>query len=189
MSVRIACFLFLVGFVVAPIGDYFHLTTETTAYTYEFDWHIGLSPVWFPFVVGLGTILAGWFRLWLDRLRGGVHATTAIASWPLVGLSILGTVLLHSGSGFLPWGHAGWNDLILACGAAGIWFVTDRSQNALIQAACFALLGTVGEIGSVEMGLHRYGAGADHLWGVATWLPSIYFAAAVASGNLARKLS
>ena len=72
---------------------------------------------------------------------------------------------------------------VVLCGsvAVAIWAWWDPSPAAFLVAASAAVLGPLAEIVLVELGAASYAD--DALFGVAPWLPCLYFGAgAVASG-------
>jgi len=163
--------LFVVGAVGGLIGDAAHVQTGTTTYlsdAFPFIWE---SAIWFPLLVGLATVLTGDLRLRLgpvepwqgERLR---EAATAIASV----LAIYAVSALVSDR---PEG-AGTTLVVMLAVICVARFAS--GPPALICALAAAVLGPIAEIVLVEVGAARYGIDADGLFGVAVWLPALYFA-------------
>jgi hypothetical protein len=67
-----------------------------------------------------------------------------------------------------------------------IWRMWDPSFPAFALASTAALLGPSAEIGGVASGAIRYAADSSALFGVAPWLPCLYFAAGAVSSGLWR---
>ena len=65
-----------------------------------------------------------------------------------------------------------------------IWAWWDPSPGALAFAVVAAVVGPLAEIGVSHAGWAHYASDADGLWGVAPWLPSIYFAAGAVTCRL-----
>jgi hypothetical protein len=176
LSARAALALFAVGAIGGLIGDAAHVQAGATTYlsdAFPFIWE---SALWFPIAVGLATVATGQLRLVLgpvrpvpgvigdgDRLREAVagiatvlaiYALTAVladeSEGPATTLVVMAAVLclLRFGSGF----------------------------PALVCAISAAVLGPLAEILLVEAGAAEYGPSCDGLFGVALWLPALYFA-------------
>lgn len=168
--------VFALGFAVSLLGDAGHVLSGTTAYTLSWMPSLFYSAIWFPFSVAssmLGVALLG------RRLGLPGALRTRAQAWLAVGLLLAlywRTALLRGES------------TLYACGlvaalalAIALWW--DRSPRALALGLAGALLGPLAEIGCVAMGAARYAEDSSSLWGVAPWLPALYFAAcSVASG-------
>ena len=59
---------------------------------------------------------------------------------------------------------------------------------ALVCALAAAVIGPLAEIVIVELELAEYAASADELFGVALWLPALYFAFGAVAARLAESL-
>jgi hypothetical protein len=133
------------------------------------------SQVWFPFLVAGAVVAAAWAgsRLGLPaaRVRSRVDVVTGAAL--VLGLYALTAVV----DGEPP------TVSVVLCGAiaVAIWPWWDLPAGSLGVALSAAVLGPLAEIVLVAVGAASYGD--DALFGVAPWLPCLYFGAgAVASG-------
>ena len=175
---RQALALFVIGAIGGLIGDACHVATGTTTYlddTFPFIWK---SQLWFPVAVGLATVGTGELRLRLGPPRPGrnpVEAVAAIAS--VIGLYALTAAVADEDpltATVLVWSLA---ILIAARFGGGV--------PALACAVSAAILGPLAEILIVEGGLAMYAPSADGLFGVAEWLPALYFAFGIVAARLA----
>lgn len=182
LSSRAALILFVVGAVGGLVGDACHVTSGTTEYldeTFPFIWK---SQLWFPLAVGLATVTTGELRLRLGPPRPGhnpVEAAAAIAS--VIALYALTAVVTGEEpltSTVLIWTLA----IVIAARFGG-------GMPALACAVAAAILGPLAEILIVEADLSRYSSLADGLFGVAEWLPALYFAFGIVAARLAEILS
>ncbi len=178
LSPRQALALFVVGASGGLIGDACHVTTGTTTYlddTFPFVWK---SQLWFPIAVGLATVATGDLRLRLGPPRPGsdpAEAAVAIAS--VVGLYALTAVVTDEdplAATVLIWSGA----ILIAARFGG-------GMPALVCAVSAAVLGPLAEILIVEADLAMYAPTADGLFGVAEWLPALYFAFGIVAARLA----
>lgn len=178
LDLRQALLLFAIGAAGGLIGDACHVATGTTTYldeTFPFIWK---SQLWFPVAVGLATVTTGELRLRLGPARPGsspVEAAAAIAS--VIGLYALTAVVTDEDpltATVLIWSGA---VLIAARFGGGI--------PALVCGALAAILGPLAEILIVEADLAMYAPSADGLFGVAEWLPALYFAFGIVAARLA----
>jgi hypothetical protein len=166
-----ALILFVVGAVGGLIGDAAHVQTGTTTYlsdAFPFIWE---SALWFPLAVGLATVLTGDLRLRLgpvepwrgERLR---EAATAIAAV----LAIYAVSALVSDRPEGP----GTTLVVMLAVICVARFAS--GVPALICGLAAAVLGPIAEIVLVDVDAARYGLDSDGLFGVALWLPALYFA-------------
>jgi len=182
LAPRHALALFAIGAVGGLVGDACHVASGTTTYldeTFPFIWK---SQLWFPLAVGLATVTTGELRLRLGPARPGhdrVEAAAAIAS--VIALYALTAVVTEEdplAATVLIWTLA---VMIAARFGGGI--------PALACAVSAAILGPVAEILIVEADLARYSPSADGLFGVAEWLPALYFAFGIVAARLAELLA
>ncbi len=181
--------LFGVGFLLGPVGDYCHLISHTTAYPLPAGvFSIGGIPLWVPFLFGAAAVAVGWshpvFDRWFHRVPSGKTVNSPFYAWG----GVLLFLALYCVSGFLPWTTPGGDDIFLACCALGIWKFLDGRLLGFFLALLTAFTGSFVEISLVHFGIFSYLPPKDQLWGVATWLPSLYFAASVTLGNFGRHL-
>ncbi|MDQ2676914.1 MAG: hypothetical protein M3Y34_08905 [Actinomycetota bacterium] len=182
LTPRQALALFGIGALGGLVGDACHVTAGTTVYldqTFPFVWK---SQLWFPFAVGLATVVIGEVRLRLGPARPGsnpVEAAAAIAS--VVGLYALTAVVTDEeplAATVLIWSLA----ILIATRIGG-------GLPALACGLLAAVLGPLAEVLIVEAGLAMYSPAADGLLGVAEWLPALYFAFGVVAARLAELLA
>jgi len=178
LSPRQALILFAVGAAGGLIGDACHVATGTTTYlddTFPFIWN---SQLWFPIAVGFATVATGEVRLRLGPPRPGdnpIEAAAAIAS--VVALYALTAVVSDEDpltASVLIWSLA----VVIAARFGG-------GIPALVCAVLAAILGPLAEILIVEAELAMYAPSADGLFGVAEWLPALYFAFGIVAARLA----
>ncbi len=169
--------VFAIGFFASLAGDACHVASGTTVYDWDGVPAIWRSAIWFPFLVGgavLGAALAG-RRLGLPaaRSRGRLEAAIGIAL----------VVALYATTAALRNQPETVSVVLCSAIAFAIWAWWDPSPGAFAIAAGAAVLGPLAEIVIVEIGAAHYATDADGLFGVAAWLPCLYFAAgSVASG-------
>ena len=135
------------------------------------------SAVWFPFAVGGAVLGAAWIaeRGELERTRRRTRTDAAIGAAAVLALYALTAALRHQPPTV--------SVVLTAAIAVAIWAWWDPSRRALLVALGAAVSGPAAEIGIVKAGAASYAPGSDGLFGVADWLPCLYFAAgAVASG-------
>ena len=182
--------IFAVGFIVGPIGDFYHVHTGTTTYPPEIYgfYFLGL-PFWVPLLFGGAALAVGLSHPSFDQMLGPKHRRPGAQSLSrvLIGLVFfLGAYIL---SGYLPVSFGWHNDLILALLAIVAWALLDWTWQGLVLGALTAIAGTAAEIILVHLGIFSYLPPRNTLLGVAPWLPWLYFNASVAVGNLGRSLS
>lgn len=169
--------VFALGFAVSLAGDASHVASGTTRYELKGVPTIWRSAIWFPFAVAGAVLAAAWLgrrsALPARRLR---HRADAVAgAGAVLALYALTAALRHQPLTV--------SVVLTGAIAAGVWAWWDPSRRALALAAGAAVLGPGAEIGIVQAGAASYAPDADGLFGVAPWLPCLYFAAgAVASG-------
>lgn len=175
-ELRTAASVFALGFVVSLLGDAGHVLSGTTSYTWPWMPSLVCSAAWFPFSVAgsmLGLALFGRRFDLPSRPRTRAHAFIGVG---LV-LALYGSTALLRGVGMFY--ACAWTGSVAL--AIALWW--DRSPRALALGLCGALIGPAAEIGCVMLGAVRYADDSSALWGVAPWLPALYFAAcSVASG-------
>jgi hypothetical protein len=174
----VVVFLFVVGAVAGLIGDHCHVVTATIEYLprshrVPFVWS---SPIWFPVLVGTGTVLLAELRLHLGAAR-----TTASMGQGLGGIAaVLGiyaiTALMHAAPADAT--------TVLICALAAITWCVLGDRFAVVPAIGAAIVGTALEVILSAVGVFRYTHGSDGLLSVAPWLPPLYVAFAVAAALL-----
>ncbi len=169
--------LFAIGAVGGLAGDQAHVASGTTRYldhSLPFVWR---SEIWFPIAVGLGTVSLADLRLRLapptrafdlrEATLGiaavlAIYATSAIVTDEAAGSSVLLVTMLAA---------------LVAARFADCWA-------ALLCGTLAAVVGPAIEIAVVKADVAAYGASVEGLFGVALWLPSLYFAFGVVAAML-----
>ena len=150
----------------------------------------GGVPFWVPFEFAAATLAVGLSHVLADRLIGPADAGArpGARSWAGAWAGVTAFVLLYCASGYLPWGDAGVNDVVLAVAATAVWAIFDRTWQGAVLSWLTAIAGTGFEILLVKTEVFYYEPRASGLFGVATWLPWLYVTASVGVGNFARRL-
>ncbi|CAN5647365.1 hypothetical protein BH10ACT11_BH10ACT11_09480 [soil metagenome] len=170
--------LFTIGALGGLAGDQAHVASGATRYldhSLPFVWR---SEIWFPVAVGLGTVSVADLRLRLAPARApfdlrqageaiaavlAIYAVTALVTDEATGSSVLLVTMLAA---LVSARYAdGWPGL--TCGLLA------------------AIVGPVVEIVVVHNDIAEYGSNVDGLFGVAPWLPMLYFAFGVVVARLA----
>jgi hypothetical protein len=168
--------VFALGFAVSLVGDACHVSSGTTEYLWPSVPNIWLSGAWFPFLVGaavFGAARSG-LRAQLPFVRR-TRQDLLLAVAAVLALYALTATLRGTPT----------EVAITLCGAIAvvIWRWWDPSLATLAVALGASVLGPLGEIGIMASGAARYATDSNSLFGVAPWLPCLYFAAgSVASG-------
>lgn len=168
---------FLLGFGIGLAGDAAHVVSGTTVYSSGMPL-IWKSEIWFPFVVGFAVLAAAevGHRAGLPMRRRGVDDL-------VIGAAVV--LALYALTAALRGQPATVSVVLCAAIAVAVWAWWGPTYRSLAVAVGAAILGPVGEMGVVASGAAHYASDSDGLFGVAPWLPCLYFAAgAVASGVL-----
>jgi hypothetical protein len=170
--------LFLLGACAGLLGDHFHVASATTEYLdnahdLPFIWD---SPFYFPLVVGGAT--AGLADL---RARAGAPRPNIDHRYAIGGIAaVLGTYAFTT---FMPGTPDAVSTSLITALAVLTWcFIGDRFSIACGVIA--AVVGPLIEITLAGIDQFQYSDGADSLFGVAPWLPSLYFAFGVVASVL-----
>jgi hypothetical protein len=172
-----AVFLFLLGAAASLVGDHGHIVTGTTEYLSDAVPFVFSSPLWFPLLVALATVSIAEVRLRMPALRTDVtprHGLAGVAA--VLGIYVT-TALVHTAPAVPV------NVLIYAL-AVITWCALGDRWGAVCGAIA-AVVGPVVEIIVAAAGLARYADDSDALFGVAPWLPALYFAFGVTVALLA----
>jgi hypothetical protein len=173
--------LFAVGAAGGLVGDAGHVQAGTTTYLDDSTPFVWESALWFPVLVGLATASLGELRLWLGPPRPGFD--------PRVGVAAIAAVLALYALTAVVYDEPEGPATILITGAAVlIAFWLDGGRPALVCGIAAAVVGPVAEILIVELDLAEYSPAADGLFGVALWLPALYFAFGFVTARLAELL-
>jgi hypothetical protein len=170
--------LFAIGAAGGLIGDEGHVASGTTRYLSHALPFIWKSQLWFPVLVGAATCAVAELRLALapPRVDGGVgEGVASIAS--VVGLYALTALVRHDALGPS-------TALCYALAALIAWHFAD-GRPAITCGVVAAIVGSVTEMVLVAAGVCEYTNGVDGLFGVAPWLPALYFAFGIVAARLA----
>jgi hypothetical protein len=171
------------GFAVGLAGDACHVASGTTVYEWKGLPLIWESRAWFPFLVAAavtgGALLGARVGLPWARARGPVDVVAGAAL--VLGLYALTAALRHQ--------PATVSVILTGTIAVAIWAWWDPSPGALVAAVVAAVVGPLAEIVIVALNAAHYAPDADGLWGVAPWLPCLYFGAGAVISGLWRSLA
>jgi hypothetical protein len=168
--------LFLLGAVIGPLGDHGHIVTGTTQYLADDTLFVWDSAWWFPLMVGLATAATAELRLQLAPPRAGLLPRDGLAGIAAVmGLYAL-TALLRP-QPLVP------ATLLVVTLALLAWYaLADRA--GVICGLAVAFGGCAVEALMAAAGLFRYADDIDVLFGVAPWLPALYFTFGIVAAQL-----
>jgi hypothetical protein len=172
-----AVLLFVLGAVAALIGDHSHVATGTTEYLSDAVPFVWSSPLWFPLLVGLATVSMAEVRLRMPDPRTTVTARQGVAGVAAVVGIYVTTALVHAAPPVPA------NVLIYALAVITWCLLGDRW--GAICGVLAAVIGPVVEAVIAAVGLARYADDSDALFGVAPWLPGLYFVFGVVVAALA----
>jgi len=173
--------LFVIGAVGGLIGDMCHVESGTTVYLEDPLPYLWKSQLWFPLMVGSGTVALGWIRVRLDgRVRAperGALREGAVMIAAVVGLYAL-TALVR--------GEPQPAAIVLVYAVAAVIVARFATAPAdLVCAVLAALFGVGIEIVLAAADVFMYAEDLARFAGVATWLPGLYLAYGVIAGQLA----
>ena len=177
--------LFIFGGILAPLGDLCHFLSGTLAYPLTTSKLPGCElPWWDPLLFGSAVLGMG-----LPDLLGilPIKKDGRASSLALIIASTTAFLGLYAISGFLPLQTGGVRDGVLAVVAFGIWFIWDRSALTFILGVIVAIIGASVEIFLVSRGVFYYLA--PNFFGIASWIPWLYFAAIVPVRALAQRFA
>jgi hypothetical protein len=177
LHLPVAVFLFVLGVAVSLVGDHSHVVTGTTEYLSDAVPFVLSSPIWFPIMVGAATVSVAELRLHLPAVRTSVTARQGLAGVAAVAGIYVTTALVHTGPAVPV------NTLIYVL-AVITWCALGDRYGALCGVIA-AVVGPVVEAVIAAAGLARYADDSDALFGVAPWLPALYFAFGVVVSLLA----
>jgi hypothetical protein len=170
-------FLFTLGAAASLIGDHSHVATGTTEYLTDAVPFVWSSPIWFPLLVAVATVSLAELRLRLRAPRASVNARQGLAGVAaVIGIYVI-TALEHTAPAVPV--------TVLICALAVItWCVLGDGPGAICGALA-AIGGPIVEVALAAAGVFRYADDSKALFGVAPWLPALYFAFGVVVAVLA----
>ncbi|MBI2026535.1 MAG: hypothetical protein HYS98_01800 [Deltaproteobacteria bacterium] len=183
-KVLLVLILFLLGALVGPLGDLFHLLSHTTVYPQEKYWlyFFDIMPFLVPLLFGSATLMIGISHGCFYRI---FHKTFLPCTKNIICFVFGFTyfVLFYSLSGYLPMPH-----FFLAIAFIVLWIMMERTWLGLLLALLTAAAGTAFEILLVRNGVFFYKEPVNSLFGVASWLPWLYAIASISVGNFSQYL-
>ena len=170
-------FLFTLGAAASLIGDHSHVATGTTEYLTDAVPFVWSSPIWFPLLVAVATVSLAELRLRLRGPRASVTARQGLAGVAaVIGIYVI-TALEHTAPAVPV--------TVLICALAVVtWCVLGDGPGAVCGVLA-AIGGPIVEAALAGAGVFRYADDSDALFGVAPWLPALYFAFGVVVAVLA----
>jgi hypothetical protein len=166
------------GAVVGLAGDAAHVASGTTEYLWDGVPVIWRSAIWFP--LALAASVVG-----LAHLGRGSSLRATRARTPADALAGAAAVLaLYALTAALRGEPDTVSVVLVSALAIVVWAWWDPSPGAALGGAIAAVLGPAAEIAVVQLGAARYASDADGLFGVAPWLPPLYFAAGAVAFRL-----
>lgn len=182
LSARSLLTLFLIGSFCGVIGDHAAVAAGTTRYLdvggVPMIWG---SPLFFPPMVGIGTVALAEMRVRLGDVReegGWEEGLAAVAS-------VLAMYLLTA---FLTDESTSAATAFLACLAALVLARFGGGWPAIACGIAAAMIGPLVEIIEERAGIFEYTTNVDGLLGVGPWLVPLYFAFGVVSARLGELL-
>jgi hypothetical protein len=173
-------FLFALGAAGGLIGDAGNVQSGATRYLDDSVPFVWESALWFPVMVGLATAATGELRLRLAPPRPGFDLREAIAAIAaVVGIYAVTSIAGDDGTESVA--------LVAALAALTACVLAD-GRAAIICGLAAALVGPLVEIAVVELEWSEYSSSNDSLFGVAMWLPPLYFAFGVAVARITEVL-
>ncbi len=171
--------LALLGATVGSSLDAIHTHTGTTQYAHPLFFRMAW---WVPPEFALAAVAIGLARPLWERVL--LRQTLSPPVWS-VALGMGMFVLAYALSGILPFDWTT-RSLVLVVIFGAVWAICDRTALGVFLAGSTALLGTSTEIALVRLDLFSYLH--PNLSVVAGWLPWLYATAAIAVGNLGKRL-
>jgi hypothetical protein len=166
------------GFAISLAGDACHVASGTTGYDWDGVPSIWRSAIWFPFLVS-GAVLSA---AWLSERAGTVAARRRTRADVVTGAAAV--LALYALTAALRDQPETVSVLLTTALALVIWSWWDPSPGALLVALGAAVVGPLTEIVIVAAGASHYAENSDGLFGVAPWLPALYFAAGAVATRL-----
>lgn len=166
----------LLTLVVVPLGDTAHVQSGTTQYLVHYGPRIGAAPLWFLAAVVFGLLVAAELRArvvtWFNEPPPRFTKADAVGA-------VCGVLLIYLATSLLRNVNLVWSTALIWSAALLMWSVLERTRAGLCLGLLVSLAAGV-EVACVQLGLIGYADDIDVLFGVAPWLPGLYFAIGVA---------
>ena len=176
---------FILGSTLAPIGDYFHVVTNTTGYPMDkYGLYFLGIPFWVPIQFGLAAVAIAVNSVMIDKFLKNQSRRIGSNNKAHVVIGLLAFLSIYSLSGYLPDSFGIGSDFIMASIAISCWYFLDRTFVGGVFALLVGIAGTLVEMTLVKYDVFFYQAPHDQFNGVASWLPWIYVVAAIGVANL-----
>jgi hypothetical protein len=172
-----AVVLFVLGAVASLVGDRSHVVTGTTEYLSDAVPFVWSSPIWFPVLVAMATVSTAEVRLHLPAPRASVTTRQGIAGVAAVLGLYVTTALVHTAPAVPA-------TVLIYALAAITWCALGDRWGAFCGAIA-AVVGPAVEALVAAAGWARYADDSNAFFGVAPWLPALYFAFGVVVASLA----
>jgi uncharacterized membrane protein len=170
-------FLFTLGAAASLVGDHSHVATGTTEYLTGAVPFVWSSPLWFPLLVGVASVSLAELRLRIRVPRTSVTARHGLAGVAaVIGIYVV-TALEHTAPAVPV-------TVLIVALAVITWCVLGDGPGAVCGVLA-AIGGPIVEAVLAGAGVFRYADDSDSLFGVAPWLPALYFAFGVVVAALA----
>ena len=166
--------LFLCTVIFAPLGDYGHVSSQTTTYLWDGPLRVLLSPLWFLAAVGVFSIALGTCT---DFLKKQFFHTTPKrqVGFNTVISGLTGMMTIYATTALLPREHLAITTICMVSAALFLWATVDGTSLGLCMALIGGILGVTSEIILVALGTFKYHDQINSFFGVAPWLFSIHF--------------
>jgi len=172
-------FIFVIGAVLGPISDLFHVKSLTSGY--PFHKYFGLA-WWVPLLFGSATVVVAISHVLADKL---FKRQPRELSMRQVVMGLWSFMFIYYASGYLMLSQY-YKIAALGFIAFSIWYIFDKTLLGLILAFLTAIFGCLIEIMIIQTGHFYYNI--KDFFGIPYWLPFLYMTASVVVGNLGRKL-
>jgi len=178
-SLKSCLIIFILGALLAPIGDVCHVLTATTSYPINYH-HFLSIPFWVPIQFGLATLLIGVTHYHFLRVKTATIVPIVISSGALLaGYGLSGLLPLQPWLSFL---------FILS-----IFIISYRhlcgGQASLIAALLTALAGCLVEILLIKIKIFKYEDSYQQLHSIPLWLPLLYMQASISISSFIHYLN
>ena len=177
LSTKSLLILFAIGASCGLIGD--HAAVASGAIVYLDTGGVPSiwgSPIFFPPMVGVGTMALAELRVRMGPVRAGTGSEALAAIASVLGLYLLTAILADETTSTAT--------ALIASLATLIYVRFGDGHRAIVCGTLAAVSGPLIEVVESQAGIFEYTANVDGLLGVAPWLVPLYFAFGVVSARL-----